>query len=202
MKDNTLIFIDWDDTLFPTSWITKNKIDVSDKRVRDKYLVMFSELDNVLYKFLKKALSLGDVIIVTNASRSWIDLSMKLLPQSSKIIDAKIKIVSARDKFGHHSDTYVWKQFAFEEEAHVSLKDKKDVHNIISIGDAEYEHKALIKFYDWSKIVPQKRILKKIKFLSSPTYYSVIDQINVLTSCLDKICLKKKHVDLVFVPKS
>lgn len=202
MIDNTLVFIDWDDTLFPTSWIVDNRIDLNKTEYRSKYIILFSELDNVLYDFLKKVTKYGKVIIVTNASMSWIKTSLKILPNSSKFILKNIKIVSARDMYGKHKDVFKWKQFAFEKEVNSFFKKKSDVHNLISIGDADYEHTALINFDDWEKMKPHKRCLKTIRFMTSPTYYSVVDQIQVLTRCITKVCRKHKHIDLLFRTKN
>lgn len=202
MKNNTLILIDWDDTLFPTSWITNNSINIFNNKNIKKKIMLLSKLDYILYRFLKKSLNYGTVIIVTNASKLWVYNSIKYLPYSSKIINNKIKLISARDKYGHLNNPYLWKQYVFEDEVKIFFYNNKNIHNIISIGDAEYEHKALINFYEWKKIIPKKRILKKIKFISSPSYSSVIYQIKILTKCINKIYNKKKHVDLLFKIKN
>jgi len=201
MKQYTLILIDWDDTLFPTSWVMKNKLDLSDPQVREKYKPLFSELDNVLNKFLTKITNIGKVIIVTNASESWINTSKKLLPYSSKIINKKIKVVSARDKYGHKKNVFSWKELSFEDEVHGFFYHNKEVHNIVSIGDAEYEQTALVKLDDWEKIVPEKRILKTIKLMDSPSYHNIVDQLNVLIECITNIVKKKRHMHLIFKNK-
>ena len=36
-RKKTLIILDWDDTLFPTSWVLENKIDLTDPAIRAKY---------------------------------------------------------------------------------------------------------------------------------------------------------------------
>ncbi len=66
-KKETLFILDWDDTLFPTNWIRQNGINLTVSSTRDQYIIYFQELDRVLSKFLKKVISLGKVIIVTNA---------------------------------------------------------------------------------------------------------------------------------------
>jgi hypothetical protein len=196
MYTKTLIILDWDDTLFPTSWVMNNNINMA--KASDNHKVMFSELDNILYDFLHKCLKLGKVIIVTNASYGWVNISLKVLPYTSKILLNNIKILSAREMFQKQNSIHVWKRLAFEQEVVEYFMGKHDVHNIVSIGDAEYEYNALIHFYDWKKIIPKKRLLKTIKLISSPTYYSLLDQIDVLSNCIEKICRKKKHVDLHF----
>mgnify|MGYP003704592463 CR=1 FL=1 len=53
-KNNTLFILDWDDTLFPTSWFIHNNINLHNSYMRNLYISYFIELDNVLYKLLKK----------------------------------------------------------------------------------------------------------------------------------------------------
>ena len=198
MRNKTLIILDWDDTLFPTTWANGNNINMSDKDTRINNQIIFAELDNILYDFLSKCTKLGSVVIITNASYNWIIASMSILPNTKRLVANAIKIISARDMYQHNKTMSKWKQMAFEHEAFNFFEGKLDVHNIVSIGDADYEYNALIQFYDWKKIKTKKRLLKTIKFLSIPSYYSLMDQILVLTKCIGKVCNKQKHVDLHF----
>lgn len=198
MKNSTLIFIDWDDTLFPTTWVMNNHINLSDKQNKVKYYSLFSELDDILYKFFIKTMNYGTIIIVTNASRNWINVSMEILPKSSSIINNNIKIVSARDRYSDTHTVFKWKELSFKDEADGFFYHDTQIQNIVSIGDADYEHIALIKLDEWEKKLPEKRILKKIKLMHQPSYYCLIDQLEVLTSCIDGIIKKKKHMDLLF----
>ena len=198
MHEHTLILLDWDDTLFPTSWVMNNKIDLSDKYTKDTYQILFAELDNMLYQFLIKCMSLGTVIIVTNASYGWIKISGDLVPNTMRMIQKNIKVLSAREIYKNITVMNKWKHLAFEDEVENHFKDNTHMHNIVSIGDAKYEFNALISFYDWNKIVPKKRILKTVRFIKAPTYYTLIDQIGVLIGHIESICTKKKHVDLLF----
>ena len=197
-KSNTLIILDWDDTLFPTSWVGINNINIREKKTRDNYQVMFAELDNILYNFLTKCINLGKVLIMTNASYGWINITTKMVPNTSKLINKYIKVISARESYSEYYDINKWKHYAFEDEVINYFKNKKTTHNILSIGDALYEYEALIKIYELKKVKPKKRILKTIKLMYSPTYYSLIDQINVLSECINKLSHKKKHIDLNF----
>ena len=198
MRNKTLIILDWDDTLFPTAWVTGNNMNLSDKDTRLNHQITFAELDNILYDFLSKCIKLGSVIIITNASYNWIVVSMSILPNTTRLVANNIKILSARDMYQSTTSMSKWKQLAFENEAINFFTGKLDTHNIVSVGDADYEYHALIQFYDWKKIKPKKRLLKTIKLLSIPSYYSLIDQIVVLTNCIEKVCSKQKHVDLHF----
>ena len=86
IKNKTLIILDWDDTLFPTSWATKNDIDLTDPDTQNKYIVSFSKLDLLLHKLLTNFLNCGTVIIVTNATLGWVLISSNILPSTQELI--------------------------------------------------------------------------------------------------------------------
>jgi len=200
MIHNRLIMLDWDDTLFPTSWTVIKAIDLTDSNVRQKYVSYFTELDDILSKFLHKCTNKGQVFIVTNAVKRWVVTSSNVLPKTKKIIDDKIFIISARDLFQQKNPNNMekWKKYTFEQIVNkhdFKKQENTNFEHIISIGDAEYEFNALINLYSHKN---KKRILKSIRFLATPTYDSLIDQLEVLYDTIDKICHCKKHMDLKF----
>jgi hypothetical protein len=192
-SENTLIILDWDNTLFPTSWLMKNKIDLRDPEVGNKHIVFFDELDSTLSQLLAKLLSFGKVVIVTNATLEWLDISSRVLPRTRHMFN-KIKLVSARQRYRPKSNNMMdWKKMAFKE---YILSDKK-VWNIISIGDAEYEYRALIDLYN-IKINNRPKLLKSIKLVDHPSNETLIDQLSVIHRASPDICLINKHLDKKF----
>lgn len=194
-NQHNLIIIDWDDTLFPTSWVIKNNIDLTSSTVRNKYIVFFSKLDLLLYKLFLKILKHGTMFIVTNATLKWIIISSNILPSTQQLIRKKIPIISSRDSYQnvYPENKILWKKFSFEELA--DNYKNNNIQNILSIGDAEYEFLALVNLYVYKN---NKKILKSIKFLSSPSYETLIDQIEVLNNVITDVIKQKKHFDLVF----
>lgn len=189
----TLIILDWDDTLFPSSWVIKNNINLLDVENRWRYIELFSGLDKVLYSLLKKLKKYGKVFIITNALLSWVADCTAVLPKTSQLLYS-IKIISARQLFQYHySDMMEWKKNTFK--YIVDGNYTYDIMNIISIGDAEYEYRALIDLYTFKK---NKKILKSIKFLRNPTLNILLDQLTVLYKATDNICTDKKHIDWNF----
>lgn len=199
MKNNSLIILDWDDTLFPTSWLVKNSIDLTIITDIQKYKLYFAELDNVLYNLLIKLLSIGQVIIITNAMSAWINLSAStLLPNSYNLIQKNIEIISARGSYQNKSNNINdWKRMAFKDEFLKRIL-KKNIRQIISIGDAEYEYHALINLSKYHKYRRGVLYLKAIKLVNSPSYGSLVDQLEVITKQSPQISLADKHLDLVF----
>lgn len=198
-KFRTLIILDWDDTLFPTSWLVKNSINLSDQNMQNKYLVFFSKLDVILYKLLTNLLKHGKVIIVTNAMKKWVYASSKILPSTHDLIQENIKVISARDLHQHNypNDNFLWKKLVFKQLSVEYFNNKNNyIQNIVSVGDAEYEYMALISLHD--SCLPVTRFLKSIRFLSMPSYDTIIDQLEVLNKSVSKFAKNKKNMDLNF----
>lgn len=214
-----IFIIDWDDTLFPTTWIHKNSIDVSKSNTIKEYKVYFLELDKTISSLLESFNKIGDIWIVTNANLSWIKSCLIGLEQTRKtIITNGIRIVSARDLYSsNNSSPTEWKILTFQDIIEniinkIIVKIKPNTYiNIISIGDAMYEYMALINLDNFIKsYVLNKNIhitcknkqlnylLKNIKFIEKPDFNYVIDQINVLNKNKDDIINKLEFVDLKF----
>jgi len=195
-KNNTLFILDWDDTLYPTSWFSNNKIELIDFFFNtDKYKL----LDESLFTLLYNLSTLGSIIIVTNALLEWINFSSQILPKTQSILN-NIKIISARQQYGHMTrNTSDWKKLAF-----ISIVTDKFV-NIISIGDnASYEYQALINLKNYH---PQK-LLKSIRFINyndisyhiiKNNFFNVIvDQINTLNNAIKYLAYTPKNLDMTF----
>jgi hypothetical protein len=204
-RDRTLIILDWDDTLFPTTWVTSNDINIRNLNMSNSKSIIsyFSQIDNELDHLLRTLLKCGNVAIVTNAMLNWINISSNILPRTSKILANKnkgfdIEIVSARGSYQSESnDPMDWKKLAF---AQIIKNSKfKKVNNIISIGDAEYEYKALINLYD-ENCENQKsyKLLKSVKFVKYPSNHVLLDQIKVMQQAAVQVSTKKSHLDLKF----
>lgn len=190
-KNNSLVILDWDNTLFPSTWVAKNYINLNNKEIRNRYLNFFSDLDDLIFVLLKEILEISNIIIVTNALPIWIKISSSVLPKTQYLLK-NIKVISARKNFQSISnDATEWKKLAFQEEVNklLSLKNKQ---NIISIGDASYEYNALINLYDKNKI------LKSVKFLDEPTHELLKEQIEVLTANITNLISYDNHLDLLF----
>ena len=200
MKKNsqTLIILDWDDTLFPTTWTLKKGINLNTNTDLNKYIVFFAELDSILYKLLNNFMKYGDVVVVTNAMVKWVNVSSNIIPNTSKLIKQKIRIISGRDLYQKKlpGKMFEWKRRIFQQLVIEHFLNRYPIENIISVGDAEYEFEALINLYQNFK--QKKRLLKSIKFMSAPSYESLIDQLEVLNNCVHKVCTNDKHMDLKF----
>ena len=92
-RERTLIILDWDDTLFPTTWVTSNDINIKNvTSINSKTIIdFFSKIDIELEHLLKTLLNCGHVAIITNAMLNWINISSGILPRTSKLLDSNKK---------------------------------------------------------------------------------------------------------------
>lgn len=211
-----LFIIDWDDTLFPTTWFNKNNIDLNKRNSLIEYNLYFLELDKTISLMLDSLNKIGDIFIVTNANINWIKSCLLNLNLTRKIIiNNNIRIVSARDSYSQiNSSPTEWKILTFQDIVEdIINKINKNIKpntiiNIISIGDAMYEYMALINLDNFIKsYLNDKKIkdnkdfnylLKNIKFIEKPDFDCVIDQINVLHKNSNDIVNKLEFIDLKF----
>jgi len=192
--NNMILIIDWDDTLFPTTWVNSKNINITDTTTCLKYKSYFDNLDDILYLFLKNIFSkkLRKQIIVTNASKKWILDCYNLLPKSKLLLVSNIDLISARDlHYMKHPNPDIWKKLVFKD-IHNS---NKDVKTIISIGDADYEYRALINLYN--NVIN----LKAVRLLNKPDVFKLCDQMATLNRALSKIIYSSNNLDIYFINK-
>jgi len=212
-----IFIIDWDDTLFPTNWVTKNNIDITNFDSCNKYKLFFIELDNILSNVINSLNKLGNIFIVSNASLTWIKNCLTILPYTNKLINAfNINLISARDNFllKNNSNTnldktsiYEWKIECFQDVLVNVLDDiigkfnDKNYLNIISIGDANYEYIALMNLNNFFQInkININYLLKNIKFMEKPEFNILIEQLIILRKNIQMIVDKLHFVDLNLV---
>lgn len=192
-QNNVLIIFDWDDTLFPTTWLINSGIKLTDEESVRKITVYLHELDISISKLLKNTIIAGKVIIITNAGIEWISLAKRYLPKTKYILDNYVRVISARDMYHHAYEMMEWKKNVVNNDIK-NLVDWAD--QIISFGDAYYEFSALISLY---KIIPKRKYLKNVKLCQSPTFENTLDQLNVIDNNLSDIVNEKRHFDLNFV---
>ncbi len=211
-----IFIIDWDDTLFPTTWVNQKKINLTDNESINNYKLYFLELDKTVSDFLATFNSIGDVYIVTNANIKWIKSCLLILNQTRNVImKNNIKIVSARDSYSQSNTSPTeWKILTFQDilediikKLIINLKPNTCL-NIISLGDAHYEYIALINLDSYFKSnkliknIPNQNnlnyLLKSIKFIEKPEFDYLIDQLQVIIKNKNTIINKLGYIDLKF----
>lgn len=198
-KITNITIIDWDDTLFPTNWVTKNKVDMNNKEHINSYRVYFLELDKTISTFLNNLSKQSSIYIITNASITWIELCLKSLPKTYQIIqENNIEIISARDKnTSFNINPSEWKIYTFQDIFLDSLTNKNDIiYNIMSIGDAMYEYNALLVLGNKLNNRGINNNLKSIKLKDKPEFDIIIEQMILIDKNIDNIIKINDFIDI------
>eukprot|EP00397_Hematodinium_sp_SG-2012_P053393 GEMP01063706.1.p1 GENE.GEMP01063706.1~~GEMP01063706.1.p1 ORF type:complete len:362 (+),score=95.80 GEMP01063706.1:94-1179(+) len=171
-KEQTIIIFDWDDTLFPTTWVRHEKglhwrypLEEQTKSFSDQEIATFKKQLSTLQKnvdrILTQAMTLGHVVIVTLARPPWVELSCDNFFQHIGRFVKKhsIKIVYAQDLAGGVVTNYDKQKFQCDADAEKFWIQKKQTaimgeisdfysksesswKNIISLGDSDFERYA------------------------------------------------------------
>lgn len=194
--DETLLMLDWDDTLLPTSWIEAQGL-----RPSESYLMTPWQREQLALMAqravltLRVAKSYGTVVIVTNAEHGWIELTCEKFMPSLLPVLQDVKILSARSQYEPQgvAQPCVWKLLAFDGEIGSFFGGPRIARrNVISVGDSLYEREALIRVTDrlphsWAK---------SFKLKEKPTAEEFLKEHDVLCGCLGDIVDYEGNLDL------
>jgi hypothetical protein len=172
-KSSTTIVIDFDDTIFPTTWIREDlslnwRLPIADQVApspeREEVETILEGYTEQVTSFLMTASSLAHVALVTLAREPWVDTACEnFMPELGELLKrSSIPIIYARDYItpeiqkAHqekpfrtaHEETDFWmnaKRRAMED----TLRKQYDANdrtwkNIISIGDSSIEQVGLV----------------------------------------------------------
>jgi hypothetical protein len=208
----TLILIDWDDTLCPTAHLGHMGYTIPNDSERQA--VHAHEV--VVVEFLRKAVVLGHVAIVTMAETSWVEHSLELMPTIAKVVEELgIEIIRARESCARwlrrsaYSDDCRDPSHFFKTQAMKQVIKKfyktgprsRSWKNIVSIGDSCAERFALqdLVFHhkqrNGCKDTPACRC-KTLLMLSSPSLDQMSEELLVIQNVLPKMVVHDGDFDL------
>ena len=175
-QHNSIIIFDWDDTLLPTTVLTPGGIFDEDLELPEIDIEKLLKLEELTSKILTEAVEKGNVYIITNAGKGWVEYSAKRFYPSILPILSKIKIISASGQYEKvfPGNTRQWKIEAF-----LNLQksvNMKLVTNIICIGDSLFEMEA-------GRILASRfteAFVKTIKFREAPKLDELIKQLKLV----------------------
>lgn len=175
----TLIIFDWDDTLLCSSAL----------RLTTPSTELLRQLECAVEAILLTAMSLGQTLIVTNGTESWVqDSATRFVPGLLPILGS-LTTVSARAKYERQypEDPFAWKREAFQEllgglspygEAgqHSPVGDLTPTSgvNLVAIGDSWYEIEAARSM---SGLPGAPSSVKTVKFKEVPTVQELLGQL-------------------------
>lgn len=200
-RDNLILF-DWDDTLFPKTFLTTlphNLIRMDFETGRISLLKVREPelhnelhlLDSVASKNLIYARTLGTVKIVTHSSKNMVIGSCgKYMPLLENILhEENIEILSTYDEHKHNEllQQRVYKTLTF---SRLVTDLSQSYKQVVSIGDGKAEERAVEGL---EGLLPKNK-LKFVKFKPKPDVSDLVEQLAVLTDVLDLIINDEKNV--------
>jgi len=187
----TLIIFDWDDTLFPTTWIMDQGF-VEDADTKLGLLSSLSSGDRALLdavterarRSLQMANSIGHVAIVTNAEQGWVEYSCaKFMPSLLETL-TEVPIISARSTYAAScTSSSQWKCRAFRDLVdgfYGTSGVQQQQQNVVSVGDSDNELRALLSVSSGVS----NCCGKSLKFVEAPSMEQLVDQHDLLIESL------------------
>jgi hypothetical protein len=204
----TLIIFDWDDTLFPTTWLESARVNVAVERTPEQVEVLMKSYHATLIQLLELATRLARVAIVTLARPTWVSqcCATALPPEVQELITNRgVRVFYARnyvmpDVSERHPRS------VFMPETHpacmleilvaqkiAAMRDLLKEHSprqVISIGDGDFECVATHDFClddrgDGSR--PSSWLAKTVKLEPEPSVNDVEQSLGLLAENMELI---------------
>ena len=193
IKNNTIFIFDWDDTLFFTTHInpSENNTFFYESQTEKKFM---NRIEYYVSEILNKALSKGEVVIITNSGDGWVNACAKFYYPNLIPLLKKINIISARDLYQklYPNDPTTWKIKAFNDLKKKFNFEKCVVSNIICIGDNNCEIIAAQKLGEGF----DNCLVKTIKFREKPNLKELIKQIILINQQILRVCNYPKSLTI------
>mmetsp|Transcript_72406 Transcript_72406/g.162652 ORF Transcript_72406/g.162652 Transcript_72406/m.162652 type:complete len:418 (+) Transcript_72406:68-1321(+) len=167
--DQTVVVFDWDDTLFPTTYVQDDlhldwQVPLHRQRIPTAAKEKIATCEMRAGELLEKAYSLSHVVVVTLASNGWVDLACEqIFPRvGNKLREMEIPVIYAQDAVGEIQTTYDKAQFQSSADVerywglvkgHAIAKavgrfysqyEGQSWKNILSVGDSNFERYGLL----------------------------------------------------------
>eukprot|EP00929_Paragymnodinium_shiwhaense_P001592 TRINITY_DN101832_c0_g1_i1.p1 TRINITY_DN101832_c0_g1~~TRINITY_DN101832_c0_g1_i1.p1 ORF type:complete len:630 (-),score=98.68 TRINITY_DN101832_c0_g1_i1:267-2156(-) len=189
-RQQTIIVFDWDDTLFPTSFVRKYPEQIEGRASRVRALCRAS------VRLLEASQKYGKTFIITNGTMDWVEDCVRYhVPAMAEVLKG-VRVISARDMYEQRCpDFYQWKAHAFKLlRQHV---DPASVANLIVLGDSELEMEAGKAI---SRHFPQVA-LKLLKFSDEPALEELIRELVLVRRVLRAVVQGGLNMTMSFSKK-
>lgn len=170
-KLHTSLLLDWDDTIFPTTWVRKDcglnwRLSLDEQLEpgprRDLIISLLQRLLQRAQEFLNEASQHANIFIVTLARRPWVETSLQnFLPGLKGVIEVlSIRVIYAQEYVredatedgGFQSSeqavrfwTHVKREAIAKELGEFHAKNGASWKNILSVGDSDFERYGTLK---------------------------------------------------------
>eukprot|EP00448_Togula_jolla_P039199 CAMPEP_0170625374 /NCGR_PEP_ID=MMETSP0224-20130122/30723_1 /TAXON_ID=285029 /ORGANISM="Togula jolla, Strain CCCM 725" /LENGTH=250 /DNA_ID=CAMNT_0010951941 /DNA_START=18 /DNA_END=770 /DNA_ORIENTATION=+ len=184
---NTLIILDWDDTLLCSSELQKGP-----SAVDPEELAVLGEL---AFCLVQLAQSLGPVAIVTNSKDGWVEESAaRFLPLLLPIVQ-QIPVIYARKEYSElfPRSSLQWKLQTFLE---LQRLNASTITNFVVVGDSNDEMTAAAMLGEqWPGV-----LVKQVKLLAKPSLSELVQELQILlgefTGVVESMCSERLDVQL------
>lgn len=218
---NTIIILDWDDTLLSSSWLaSKGLSPFGGQPLPQEAVDQLKKLEAAVLKLLEKALLYGEVHLVTNAETGWVEMSAEAFLPGVVPLLPKVNIVSARSSYQtkYPDQPSMWKVEAFRngleqvfqgKSVHTHEEEEKtwstpegspgvsgeSYRNVISLGDSMHERLALKRVTSNM----ESTYSKSVKFVERPTIEQLERELTIISGSFDYLCTYGGNLDLMLV---
>jgi hypothetical protein len=173
--NNNIIILDWDDTLFSTSYFL-----LKNKKLTIEEQQLFFKLGECVSKFINLSKSFGKVFIITNSTKKWLyKTAYNYLKINENLLD-EVNVISARENFNEEIvPKHMWKSLIFKQlYKYFELSD-----SIVCISDSINDINEGKKL----KTIFKNNNISTIKFINKPSPIQNIKEINLIIENLGKI---------------
>ena len=200
--DRVTVF-DWDDTLFPSTWLRTMgfiiKPDLKDGGITTEMTAACEEIAAHVAILLLRAKEYGKVVIITNASRSWVEKACTIFMPKIASIVLSIPIISAADLYSrYYSNPITWKKMAFRSNLLNQMFNFQNLSRktIISIGDGFAEQVAARDLMSMTNSHVGPLLVKCLKIIPLSTPTVLIYQLIEIEKILPALVASQSTLDL------
>ena len=173
--NNNIIILDWDDTLFSTSYFL-----LKNKKLTIEEQQLFFKLGECVSKFINLSKYFGKIFIITNSTKKWLyKTAYNYLKINENLLD-EVNVISARENFNEEIvPKHMWKSLIFKQlYKYFELSD-----SIVCISDSINDINEGKKL----KTIFKNNNISTIKFINKPSPIQNIKEINLIIENLGKI---------------
>lgn len=191
-----LIVFDYDDTLFPTTFLAQRGYRLDGPRASSEIESLLDDYSTVVECTLLEAERHGRVVILTNAESGWISLtSQKFMPRLAKVLD-RYPAISARSTYEPLGvvGPFNWKLKAFQAllSEYSAIMKATCIRNIVSLGDSLHERDAVQQ----ASSSFERFFCKSIKLIERPDITELMRQHQLIQDCFTQVISHDGTLDL------
>ena len=181
-----LFFFDWDDTLFPTTWMSDNQyIKKMPGELPVEIQTLFAHLDLLLKNLFSMVFPLGKVYILTLADEGWINHGFRHFYPSLACFYRRFSLLARPPSIRTTDKAQTWKKNKMSQlvlSEYGDVGHRPGVHSVYCFGDSLNDR-------DAAKQLEQFRLglnIKAVKFSDTPSIKTLYQEISLVKEGIDR----------------